>query len=94
MCLELGVPHPDHLGEILTSRQIAEWHAYARYVGALPGRMSEYMHAQTARTVAESNRNPKGRRRAFRVDEFLPKRRQIKTRAQIIDALERTFKRA
>lgn len=76
---------------MLTSRQIAEWHAYARYVGALPGRMSEFMQAQTARTVAESNRNPKGRRRPYRMDEFLPKRRQIKTRDQLLDALDQAF---
>ncbi len=57
----------------------------------LPGRMSEYMHAQTARTVAESNRNPRVRRRPFRTDEFLPKRRQVKSRQQILDALERTY---
>ena len=31
MCLALGIPHPDHLAEILTPRQYAEWLTYNYY---------------------------------------------------------------
>ncbi len=29
LCLTLGVPHPDYLIDMLTSKQLADWMAYA-----------------------------------------------------------------
>lgn len=28
LCLALGVPHPDYLGELLSVRQLSEWRAF------------------------------------------------------------------
>lgn len=65
LCLQLGWPHPDFLGEVLTAEQMAEWmEFYAREPWGFG--VDDHRNALLAFTVARSAGSKKAR-----IDDFL-----------------------
>ena len=91
MCRELGVAHPDLLTQMLTSAQITEWMAYRSLCGGWGDERADVHAALIARTVAEVNRNPRARKRPYRLEEFLLRRRETRTPEQWVAHLDMIF---
>lgn len=72
LCVVLGIEHPDYLGRVLNSQQIAEWEAYSEIepFGTLHG---EFLVGLLASTVA--NFSPASKRRNFTPQDFMPQRK-------------------
>lgn len=83
LCLVLGVEHPDYLGRVLSSRQIAGWEAYNELEPFGP-LQEEWRAGLIASTVA--NFSPISSRRNLTPRDFLPQRRP-KTLAERLLAL-------
>ncbi len=71
LCLELGFPHPDHLLDELSGRQLREWEMYYQKK-PFGTQMGFYQSGMISSVLANINRDSKKTPKAFTVEDFVP----------------------
>lgn len=70
MCLALGVPHPRHLGRLLTSAELEEWAQYADLVGGIGDSAANRRTAALIAAEFEPHRDRNKHPKRFRWEEM------------------------
>jgi hypothetical protein len=71
LCLELGYPHPDHLLNELSGRQLREWEVYY-HTKPFGSQLGFYQSGIIASVLANVNRDSKKSPTPFKAEDFMP----------------------